>query len=119
MLRLFERCLLADKSNTVDMTELKDPGNEHHNPIWFNYRVDAWDFTNDSYIEYTDEYGNLQSVPWTTTIEANLKPGTTASLHIDIKHLNGRRNKVYCAVRTFWDENADNVRPEGGYCDSN
>ena len=92
---------LAGKSNTVDMAGLNGPGPTEWGYVYvaFNYMVDTWAFTNDSYIEYTDENGNAQSVPWTTTIEANVKKGTTITLHIDIRLANGGSDKIYCAVR--------------------
>lgn len=92
---------LADKSNTVDMAELNGPGPTEWDYVYvtFNYMVDSWTLTNDSYVEYTDEYGDVQSVPWTTTIEAKVKKETVITLHIDIRRANGGSDKIYCAVR--------------------
>lgn len=89
----------ADVPNMAE-TNGFGPATRSYNTVWFNYMVDKWDFVNESYVEYTDEYGNVQSVPWATTIEANVQPGSSAVLHIDIREINGNNDKkIYCAVR--------------------
>lgn len=92
---------LAGQPDPVDITELNGPDPTEWDYVYvaFNYMVDTWAFTNDSYVEYTDENGNINSVPWTATIEAKVKKGTSIILHIDIRQNNGGSDKIYCAVR--------------------
>lgn len=92
---------LAGKPDPVDITELNGPGSTEWDYVYvtFNCMVDSWILTNDSYVEYTDEYGDVHSVPWTTAIEAKVKKGTAITLHIDIRQNNGENDKIYCAVR--------------------